>query len=125
MTPKWCQWQVGRLPERESVGDDFNSAVILPLDVAPGCVQSRSVGGSSSMGPPSSSVRSTTEVFWWLVLRGRKSPGRGGQRNPTTSAEVILASVQICNCVKVIFCSFLISTCLFYLSLRRGGQNAS
>ena len=30
--------------------------------VAPGCVQFRSVGGPSSMGPPSSSVRSTTGV---------------------------------------------------------------
>ena len=30
--------------------------------------------------------------------KGRVQDG-GGQRNPTTSAEVILASVQICSCV--------------------------
>ena len=48
--------------------------------VAPGCVQSRSVGGSSSMGPPSSSVRSTTEVFWLLMLRGKKESRTGGTK---------------------------------------------
>ena len=68
--------------------------------VAPGCVQSWWVGSPSSMGPPSSSVRSTIEVFWLLMLRERKKvQDGGGQRNPTTSAEVILASVQICTCV--------------------------
>ena len=47
--------------------------------VAPGCVQSWSVVRTSSMGPPSSSVRSTTEVFWLLMLTGKgKSPTRGG-----------------------------------------------
>ena len=48
--------------------------------VAPSCVQSRSVGNPSSMGPPSSSVRSTIEVFWLLMLRGREEPRTGGTK---------------------------------------------
>ena len=47
---------------------------------APGCVQSRSVGGPSSMGPPSSSVRSTTEVFRLVMLGGREKSTTVGTR---------------------------------------------
>ena len=45
-----------------------------------GCVQSRSVGGPSSMGPPSSSVRSTTEVFRLVMLGGREKSTTVGTR---------------------------------------------
>ena len=48
--------------------------------VAPGCVQSRSVGSPSSMGPPSSSVRSTIEVFWLLMLTEREESRTGGTK---------------------------------------------
>ena len=48
--------------------------------VAPGWVQSRSVGSPSSMGPPSSSVRSTIEVFWLLMLKEREEPKTGGTK---------------------------------------------
>ena len=49
--------------------------------VAPGCVQSWSVVRISSMGPPSSSVRSTREMFWLFMLtRKGRSATRGGDR---------------------------------------------
>ncbi len=50
---------------------------------APGSVQFCSVGGPSSMGPSSSSVRSTMDVFWLVMLGGEGvNPRRSGQGNP-------------------------------------------
>ena len=70
-----CCWASGSMSPRQMGQGGMAGGV-----VAPGCVQSRSVGSSSSMGPPSSSVRSTTEVFLLVMLRGWEKSTRVGTR---------------------------------------------
>ena len=70
-----CCWASGSMSPRQMGQGGMAGGV-----VAPGCVQSRSVRGSSSMGPPSSSVRWTTEVFRLVMLGGWGKSTRVGTR---------------------------------------------
>ena len=95
-----CCWVSGSMSPRQMGQGGMAGGV-----AAPGCVQPRSVGGASSMCPPSSSVKLTKEMFFGHAVGKGKIHGGGDKEIQRRTLRLYWPASRYAN---------LFSTCFFW-----------